>query len=166
MVTRALVIVCVVCSSVATAGAKKRPAQLGKAEAAAQKVAEQWIIAMHFGGGKPAATALTQTPFFSIAATDDNATPCAETPATTGGQLAAALACLHDHIAPKGTAKVWHRTLGGPLAAQTKHIAELAKGSIIFELDEGCDGTSNQTLVIVKGKQVSAVLAQTAACTE
>ncbi len=143
----------------------KKPPPPSKVESAAQKIVEQWITAMHFGGGTQAATSLTQTPFFSIAATDE-ATPCAETTAKTATALRTALACLHDHIAPRGTPKVWHRTLGGPLAAQMKNIAALAKGSLIFELDEGCDGTSNQTLVVVKGKQVSAVLAQTAACSE
>ena len=160
---RVLLIVCLLAE---IADARKRPPpKLSTSEAAAQTVVTRWITEMHFGGGPQAATSLTQTPFFSIAATDD-ATPCAEATAKTPAALASSLACLHDHIAPKGTPKVWHRTLGGPLAAQMKRIAELAKGSIIFELDEGCDGTSNQTLVVVKGKQVSAVLAQTAACSE
>jgi hypothetical protein len=66
----------------------------------------------------------------------------------------------------RASTKIWHRTLGGPLAAQLAHLTMLARGAIIFELDEGCDGTSNQTLVVVKAKQVSAVLAQTATCTE
>lgn len=161
MSTRAILIVSLLG---ATADAR-RPPRLDKAEAAAQQVVEQWITAMHFGSARPAATSLTQTPFFSIAATDD-ATPCAETIAKTPAQLATSLACLHDHIAPRGTAKLWHRTLGGPLAAQLAHLSALARGAIIFELDEGCDGTSNQTLVVVKAKLVSAVLAQTATCTE
>jgi hypothetical protein len=161
MSTRALLIVCLL----GAPAAAKRPPRLDQAAAAAQQVVEQWVTAMHFGSGRPSATSLTQTPFFSIAATDD-ATPCAETTAKTPAQLATALACLHDHIAPKGTAKIWHRTLGGPLAAQLAHLTMLARGAIIFELDEGCDGTSNQTLVVVKAKQVSAVLAQTATCTE
>ncbi len=149
-----------------TADAKRPPPpKPSKAEAAAQAIAKQWLAAMHFGSGKHAATALTQVPFFSIAATDDS-TPCAETTAKTAAQLDAALGCLHDHIAPKGEPKIWHRTLGGPLAAQMKTIAELAKGSILFEIDEGCDGTSNETIVVVHGAKVSAVLAQTAACTE
>jgi len=160
---RAVIFVCLFAS---LAEARKQPPpKLRKAEAAAQTIATRWTTAMHFGSGTQAATSLTQIPFFSIAATDET-TPCAETTAKTAAALGTSLACLHDHVAPKGMPKLWHRTLGGPLAAQMKNIAELAKGSIIFELDEGCDGTSNQTLVFVKGKQVSAVLAQTAACTE
>lgn len=154
-----------------TADAKKGPHSLTRSEVAAQQVAEQWIAAMHFATGPQAATSatsassMTQIPFFSIAATDES-TPCAGTTASTRAAVVTSLACLREHIAPKGTTRLWHRTLGGPLAAQLKHLAVLAKGAIIFELDEGCDGTSNQTLVVVQGKKVTAVLAQTAACTE
>jgi hypothetical protein len=148
-----------------TADAKRRPPPLTKSERAAQQVAEQWIAAMHFGGGAQAATPLTHAPFYSVAVTEET-TPCAEATATTKAAIAGSLACLHDHIAPKGAVRLWHRTLGGPLAAQLEHLTVLAKGAIVFELDEGCDGTSNQTLVVVQGPQVKAVLSQVAACTE
>ncbi|MEO8552322.1 MAG: hypothetical protein ABI678_20235, partial [Kofleriaceae bacterium] len=57
-------------------------------------------------------------------------------------------------------------TLGGPLAARAAKIDQLAKGGIVVQLDEGCDGTDNQLLIVVKGKLVIGAFAQRYACSE
>ena len=36
----------------------------------------------------------------------------------------------------------------------------------VIELDEGCDGTETQTLIVTKAGKVTAVMAQTTECSE
>ena len=133
----------------ATADAKPKP-PLTKAQTAAIKLATDWLAALP----NNATAKLTAKPFFAVIYGEED-TPCPPSDNPT---------CLHDKLAPKGKPHLWQHTLGGPLAAQAKRLAD--KAAIVVELDEGCDGTENQTLVVVKGKLVAAVLAQTATCSE
>ena len=55
-------------------------------------------------------------------------------------------------------------TLSGPLDAQRARLAD--KAAIVIELDEGCDGIENQTLIVTRAGSVSAVMAQTIECSE
>ena len=135
---------------VATADAKpKRPTPPTKAELAAIQLASDWLAALPTNAAK-----LTGKPFFAVIYADEG-TPCP--PSTTA-------TCLHDKLAAKGKPHLWRHTLGGPLAAQAKKLED--KAAIVVELDEGCDGTENQTLIVVKNKKVTAVMAQTATCSE
>ncbi len=119
--------------------------KISKAEQAAIDVAKQW----------PAGTA---SKFFGVMYTEDTAIckPSADP------------ACVREKVALRGTPHVWRNTLAGPLAEHhQKQLAELRRGAIIVEVDEGCgDGQENQVLLVVKAKQVSAVLAQTISCNE
>ena len=86
---------------------------------------------------------------------DDKGTPC---PPASDAK------CLHDKLAAKGDPHVWLHTLGGPLDAQRDKLAD--KAAIVIELDEGCDGSENQTLIVTKAGKVNAVMAQTIECNE
>lgn len=146
---------------VATAAAKpaaRKPKPPSKTELAALQLATDWVDKL--GHAVAEAKPLTAPRFTALALTDD-APACPETTSADKG-----LPCLHDKVSPKGKAHLWHHTLGGPLAAHQKAIDQVAKGAIVVELDEGCDGTENQLLVIVKGKQVIGAFAQTTACSE
>lgn len=137
---------------VATADAKPRtqkPAPPTKAQLAAIQLASAWLAALPTDPAK-----LTGKPFFAVIYTDEG-TPCPPSTTTT---------CLRDKLAAKGKPRLWRRTLGGPLVAQTKKLEDRA--AIVVELDEGCDGTENQTLIVVKNKKVMAVVAQIATCSE
>src|SRR3569833_2985216 len=109
---------------------------------------------------KPAARK-PKPPSKAALALSDEAAACPETATADKG-----LPCLHDKVSPKGKAALWRHTRGGPLAAHQKTIDQLAKGAIVVEFDEGCDGTENQLLVVVKGKQVIGAFAQTTSCNE
>jgi hypothetical protein len=141
-----------VVATATTAYAKpKKPAPLTKAQTAAIRLATDWLAALP----NNATAKLTAKPFFA-AIYGEEQTPCPPSDNPT---------CLHDKLAPRGKPHLWLHTLGGPLAAaQAKRLAD--KAAIVVELDEGCDGTENQTLVMVKGKLVTAVLAQIATCSE
>jgi hypothetical protein len=135
---------------VATAEAKpKKPIPLTKAQLAAIQLATDWLAALPTNTAK-----LTGKPFFAVIYADEG-TPCPPSDNAT---------CLRDKLAAKGKPHLWRHTLGGPIAAQTKKLED--KAAIVVELDEGCDGTDNQTLIIVKNKKVTAVMAQTATCSE
>lgn len=138
--------------------AARKPKPPTKAEAAALQLATEWVDKL--GHAVAEVRPLTAPRFTALALTDE-APACPETTTADKG-----LACLHDKVAPKGKAALWRHTLGGPLAAHQKTIDQLARGAIVVEFDEGCDGTENQLLVIVKAKQVIGAFAQTAACSE
>ena len=138
--------------------AARKPKPPTKAELAALQLATEWVDKL--GHAVAEVRSLTAPRFTALALTDE-APACPETTSADKG-----LPCLHDKVAPKGKAALWRHTLGGPLAAHQKAIDQLARGAIVVEFDEGCDGTENQLLVIVKGKQVIGAFAQTAACSE
>ena len=144
---RALAILLVVA---ATASAAPHRAKPTKAELDAIQLATKWLAALPNG----ATTPLTARAFFAVIY-DDEGTPC---PPATDAK------CLHDKLAAKGTPHVWMHTLGGPLKAQHARLAD--KAAIVIELDEGCDGTENQTLIVTKAGKVSAVMSQTTECSE
>jgi hypothetical protein len=132
---------------VATAAAEaKKPPPPTKAQLAAIQLASDWLAA-------PNSPKLTGKPFFTVVYGEAGKVECN------------AAACLKDKLAAKGKPHLWKRNLGGPLAAAKLKILD-DKAAIVVELDEGCDGTENQTLIVVKNKKVTAVLAQTAACSE
>ena len=121
-----------------------------KAQLAAVQLASKWLAAL-----PDAATAsLTAKPFFAVIY-DDSGTPC---PPANDAK------CLRDKLKAKGTPHVWLHTLGGPLDAQRARLAD--KAAIVIELDEGCDGVENQTLIVTKAGKVTAVMAQTTECSE
>jgi hypothetical protein len=135
---------------VATADAKpKKVTPPTKAQLAAIQLASDWLAALPTNAAK-----LTGKPFFAVIYADDGM-PCPPSDNAT---------CLHDKLAAKGKPHLWRHTLGGPLVAQTKKLED--KAAIVVELDEGCDGTENQTLIVVKNMKVMAVMAQTANCSE
>jgi len=138
--------------------AARKPKPPTKTELAALQLATDWVDKL--GHATAEVRPLTAPRFTALALTDE-AAACPETTTADKG-----LACLHDKVSPKGKAALWRHTLGGPLAAHQKTIDQLARGAIVVEFDEGCDGSENQLLVIVKGKQVIAAFAQTAACSE
>ena len=157
MVRIALVLACLASAAHAKPAARK-PKPPTKAEQAALQFATDWVDKLGHAVGE--AKPLTAPRFTALALTDEES-PCPETTTADKG-----LPCLHDKVSPKGKAAVWRHTLGGPLASHQKTIDQLAKGAIVVEFDEGCDGSENQLLVIVKGKQVIAAFAQTASCSE
>lgn len=116
-----------------------------KAEQAAIDVAKQW----------PATAAAK---FFGVLYTEDTAIckPSSDP------------ACVKEKVALRGTPHVWRRSLSGALQANhAKQIDQLGRGAIIVEVDDGCgDGQETQVLLVVKTKQVIAVLAQTISCSE
>ena len=154
---RALVLLAL-CSTAYAKPVARKPKPPSKTELAALEVATDWVDKL--GHAVAEARPLTAARFTSLALTDDGPA-CPETTTAAKG-----LPCLHDKVSPKGKAALWRHTLGGPLAAHQKTIDQLARGAIVVELDEGCDGTENQMLVIVKGKQVIGAFAQTASCSE
>lgn len=129
-----------------------------KAEQAAVDLAADWVAKL--AESAPAARKLTAPKLVSLALTDQ-AEPCPE--ATTADR---GLACFHAKVTPKGKPTVWRHTLGGPLAGRAAEIDRLAKGGVVVQLDEGCDGTENQLLIVVKNKLVTAAFAQTYGCSE
>ena len=136
----------------------KKPKPPSKTELAALQLATEWVDKL--GHAVAEVRPLTEPRFTALALTDDGIA-CPETTTADKG-----LPCLHDKVSPKGKAAIWRHTLDGPLAAHQKTIDGLARGAIVVELDEGCDGTENQLLVIVKAKQVVGAFAQTASCSE
>lgn len=154
---RALVLLAL-CSTAYAKPAARKPKPPSKAELAALQLATDWVDKL--GHAVSEVRPLTAPRFTSLALTDDGPA-CPETTTADKG-----LPCLHDKVSPKGKAALWRHALGGPLAAHQKTIDQLARGAIVVEFDEGCDGTENLLLVIVKGKQVIAAFAQTASCSE
>jgi hypothetical protein len=154
---RALLLVAAL-SSVAVARPKPRPLKPTKAEQAALDLATDWVAKL--GESAAAARKLSSPKLVSLALTDE-ANPCPEASNADRG-----LACFHDKVAPKGKPAIWRHTLGGPLKPHGAKIDQLAKGAIVIQLDEGCDGTENQLLIVVKGKLVTGAFAQTYACSE
>jgi hypothetical protein len=129
-----------------------KPTKPTKAEVAAIGLARDWLAALP---ASPAALArITAKPFFAVIYKDAG-TPCPP---------AADATCLRDQLAPQGTPHIWRHTLGGPLAAQRARLAD--KTAIVVELDNGCDGTENQTLVVTKAGKVTAVMMQIVDCSE
>jgi hypothetical protein len=152
-----LLIACVATTAYAKPASRKvKPPS--KAELAALQLATDWVDKL--GHAASEARTLTAQRFTALALTDDGVA-CPETTTADKG-----VACLHDKIAPKGKAVLWRHTLGGPLAKHQKTIDQLARGAIVVEFDEGCDGTENMLLVVVKAKQVIGAFAQTASCSE
>jgi hypothetical protein len=145
---RVLAIVVGLCA-VASA-APRKPVKPTKEQVAAIQLASKWLAALPNGATAP----LTAKSFFAVIY-DDKGTPCPPASDTK---------CLHDKLAAKGDPHVWMHTLSGPLAAQRDKLAD--KSAIVIELDEGCDGSENQTLVVTKAGKVSAVMAQTIECSE
>ncbi len=135
---------------VATADAKpvkKKPAPPTKAQLAAIDIAGAWLAKLPTGApvGKP---------FFAVLY-DDTGTRCPPSDNAT---------CLQTKLVAVGKPHIWRHTLGGPLAAEAKRLED--KAAIVVELDEGCDDTENQTLIVVKNTKVIAVMGQTATCSE
>jgi hypothetical protein len=141
----------------ASAGANTKPKLRPptKAEQAALDLATEWVAKL---AGDP--RSLTSPKLVSIALTDE-AGPC---PMATSA--ARGLPCLQANVTPKGKPTIWRHTLGGPLAAHAATINQLAKGAIVVQLDEGCDGSDNQLLLVIKNKLVIGVFAQTYECSE
>lgn len=146
---RALLLVVLVATADAKPPRRKQPTPPTKAQLAALQLASDWLAALPTDPAK-----LTGKPFFAVIYADEG-TPCPPSNNTT---------CLRDKLVAKGKPRLWRHTLGGPLVAQTKQLED--KAAIVVELDEGCDGTENQTLIVVKNKKVTAVMAQTATCSE
>lgn len=146
-----VLLVALVAAAPATAK-PQRPKPPTKAELAAIQLARDWLAALPKGAS--ASAPLTAKAFFSVIY-DDQGTPCA--PASDA-------VCLRAKLAPKGAPHVWRHTLGGPLLAQHTRLADTA--AIVVELDDGCDGTESQTLVVTKRGKVVAVMAQTVECSE
>jgi len=147
-------------ASVAGAKPKPKPKSLKptKAEQAALDLATDWVAKL--AEAPVAARKLSAPKLVSLALTDE-ASPCPESSSADRG-----IACFHDKVTPKGKPAIWRHTLGGPLASHAAKIDQLAKGAIVVQLDEGCDGTENQLLLVVKNKLVIGAFAQTAACSE
>ena len=152
---RALVLVAALASS-ANAKPKVKRIPLTKAEQAAIDLAAQWVAKLADGP-----RSLTSPKLVSIAFTDQTATcPMAAT-------AARGLPCLQTNVTPKGKPTIWRHTLGGPLVAHAATINQLAKGGgVVVQLDEGCDGSENQVLLVIKNKLVVGAFAQTYDCTE
>jgi hypothetical protein len=103
---------------------------------------------------------LTSPKLVSIAFTGDTTTCPMAVSAEQG------LSCLQANVRPKGKPAIWRHTLGGPLVAHAATINRLASGGIIVQLDEGCDGSENQLLLVIKNKLVIGAFAQTYECSE
>jgi len=146
---RALLLIVLVTTADAKPARKPKPTPPTKAQLAAIQLASDWLAALPTNTAK-----LTGRPFFAVIYADEG-TPCPPSDNAT---------CLRDKLVAKGKPRLWRHTLGGPLAAQAKKLEDRA--AIVVELDEGCDGTENQTLIVVKNKKVAAVMAQTATCSE
>jgi hypothetical protein len=145
---RALAVVIVL--GTAASAAPRKPAPPTKAQLAAIQLASNWLAALPNAATPP----LTANPFFAVIY-DDKGTPC---PPASDAK------CLRAKLAAKGAPHVWMHTLGGPLAAERARLAD--KAAIVIELDEGCDGVENQTLIVTKAGKVGAVMAQTTECSE
>ena len=145
---RALAVVVVIATAASAAPhGRSKPT---KAQLEAIQLASKWLAALPNAATAP----LTAKPFFAVIYADEG-TPC---PPASDAK------CLREKLAPKGTPHVWMHTLGGPLKSQHTRLAD--RTAIVIELDEGCDGTENQTLIVTKGGKVSAVMAQTTECSE
>ncbi|MEO6771843.1 MAG: hypothetical protein ABI467_02345 [Kofleriaceae bacterium] len=155
---RAWLLVALAGATAAARPTRRKPKPPSRSELAALQLATSWVDKL--GHAAAEARPLTASRFTALALTDET-TACPQT-ATAGPGLT----CLHDKVSPTGKAAVWGHTLGGPLAAHQTSIDHLARGAIVVQFDEGCDGTENQVLVIVKGKQVIAAFAQTISCSE
>jgi hypothetical protein len=153
---RALVLFAL-CSTAYAKPAARKPKPPSKAELAALQLATDWVDKL--GHAVAEAKPLTAPKLVSLAVISEDIA-CRGTTADQG------LPCFHDKVSPKGKAAIWRHTLGGPLAQQQKLIDQTARGAIVVEFDEGCDGTENQLLVIVKGKQVVGAFAQVTSCSE
>jgi hypothetical protein len=151
---RAFVFVAALAGSV-DAKPKLKPKPPTKAEQAALDLAAAWVVKLADGP-----RSLTSPKLVSIAFTDD-ATTCPMAASAEQG-----LSCLQTNVRPKGKPAIWRHTLGGPLVAQAATINRLAGGGIVVELDEGCDGTENQLLLVIKNKLVIGAFAQTYECSE
>ncbi len=121
-----------------------------KAQLEAIQLASKWLAALP----KDVTAPLTAKSFFAVIYGDDG-TPC---PPASDAK------CLREKLAPKGTPHVWMHTLGGPLKAQRARLVD--RTTIVIELDDGCDGTETQTLIVTKAGKVTAVMAQTTECSE
>ncbi len=139
----------------ADAKPSSKPPPPTKAEQAALALAAEWIAKLADGP-----RSLTSPKLISIAFTDQTAT-CPMT-----GSAARGLPCLQTNVTPKGKPTIWRHTLGGPLVAHAATINQLARGGIVVQLDEGCDGSENQLLLVIKNKLVIGVFAQTYECSE
>ena len=140
----------------ADAKPKLKPLQPTKAEQAALELAAEWVGKLSDGPRN-----LTSPKLVSIAFTDAN-TAC-----PMAASAARGLPCLQTNLKPKGKPAIWRHTLGGPLVAHAAKINQLARGGgIIVQLDEGCDGTENQLLLVIKDKLVIGAFAQTYECSE
>ena len=148
---RALVLVAAL-SSAAEANPRSKPT---KAEQAALGVAAEWVAKLADGPRN-----LTSPRLVSIAFADDTIVCPMATSAARG------LPCLQTKITPKGKPTIWRHTLGGPLVAHAATIDQLAKGAIVVQLDEGCDGAENQLLLVIKDRLVIGAFAQTYECSE
>jgi hypothetical protein len=137
---------CVLLILLATSTAQaKKPPPPTKAQLAAIQLASDWLASNN--------AKLIGKPFFTVIYGEDGKVDCN------------AIGCLHDKLAAKGKPHLWKRNLSGPLATAKLKLLD-DKAAIIVELDEGCDGTENQTLIVTKNKKITAVLAQTTACSE
>ena len=145
---RALVVVVVIAT--AASAAPHRRAKPTKAQLEAIELASKWLAALPNAATVP----LTAKPFFAVIY-DDGGAPC---PPANDAK------CLREKLAPKGTPHVWMHTLFGPLKAHRARLAD--QTTIVIELDEGCDGTETQTLIVTKAGKVSAVMSQTIECSE
>ena len=148
---RALVLVAML-SGAADANPKRKPT---KAEQAALDLATAWVAKLADGP-----RSLTSPKLISIALTGE-AAPCPMTASAARG-----LPCLQTNVTPKGKPTIWRHTLGGPLVAHAATINQLAKGAIVVEVDDGCDGSENQLLLVIKNKLVIGAFAQTYECSE
>lgn len=151
---RAFLLVAALAGS-ADAKPKFKPLQPTKAEQAALDLAAEWVAKLAAGPGS-----LTSPKLISIAFTEETAT------CPMAASAARGLPCLQTKVTPKGKPTVWRHTLGGPLVAHAAKINQLAKGGIVVQLDEGCDGTENQLLLVIKDKVVIGAFAQTYECSE
>lgn len=154
---RALVLVAALSGS-AVAKPKPKLVKPTKAEQAALDLASDWVAKL--AESTTAARKLTSPKLVSVVLTDE-AAPCPETKSADRG-----LACLHDKLSAKGKPALWRHTLGGPLAKHVTDIDRLAKGAVVVQIDEGCDGTENQVLLVIKDKLVIGAFAQTYGCSE
>jgi hypothetical protein len=126
-----------------------------KDEQAALDLAAEWVAKLADGP-----RSLTSPKLVSIALTEENVTcPMADS-------AARGLPCLQTKVTPRGKPTIWRHTLGGPLVAHAAKINQLARGGVVVQLDEGCDGTENQLLLVIKNKLVIGVFAQTYECSE
>ncbi len=153
-VWRALALVAAVAGSTGAAPKSKLKPPT-KVEQAALDLAAAWVAKLAEGPRN-----LTSPDLVSIAFADETATCAMATTAAHG------LACLQTKVTPKGKPTIWRHTLGGPLVAHAAAINKLAKSAIVVQLDEGCDGTENQLLLVIKNKLVIGAFAQTYECSE